>query len=119
MKTLVFLHGTTIMHKAAIGHTREEIVKQVIAGDKSVHDYASYVPVGQAVKKLKAWQQQGVEILYLSSHETVEDVEKDKSVLKKYGFPDGRVLFRQKGEQYQDIAERIMPDVSSVSLRLP
>lgn len=111
MKILVFLHGTTIMHKAAIGHAREEIVNQVIAGDKSVHDYASYVPVGQAVKKLKAWQQQGVEILYLSSHETMEDVEKDKSVLKKHGFPDGQVLFRQKGKQYQDIAERIVPDV--------
>ncbi|MEW6408349.1 MAG: hypothetical protein AB1465_06715 [Patescibacteria group bacterium] len=111
MKILVFLHGTTIMHKNAVGHTREEIVKQVEAKEKSVHDYKSYVPVGNAVKKLQNWKKDGAEILYLSSHETAEDVEKDKFVLKKYGFPDGQVLFRQTGEQYKDIAERIMPDI--------
>ena len=47
----------------------------------------------------------------MSSHKSIADVEKDKFVLKKYGFPDNQVLFRQKGEQYKDIAERIMPDV--------
>jgi len=83
MKILVFLHGTTIMHKNAVGHTREEIVKQVKDKEKSVHDYKSYVPVGGAVKKLQNWKKDGAEILYLSSHETAEDVEKDKFVLKK------------------------------------
>jgi len=99
------------MHKNAVGHTRAEIVKQVQEKEKSVHDYKSYVPVGNAVKKLQNWKKDGAEILYLSSHETVEDVEKDKFVLKKYGFPDGQVLFRQRGELYKDIAEKIMPDV--------
>ena len=111
MKILVFLHGTTIMHKNAVGHTREEIVKQVKDKEKSVHDYKSYVSVGNAVKKLQNWKKDGAEILYLSSHETAEDVEKDKFVLKKYGFPDGQVLFRQRNEQYKDIAEKIIPDV--------
>ena len=111
MKILVFLHGTTIMHKNAVGHTREEIVKQVKDKEKSVQDYKSYVPVGNAVKKLQNWKKDGAKILYLSSHETAEDVEKDKFVLKKYGFPDGQVLFRQRGEQYKDIAEKIMPDI--------
>jgi hypothetical protein len=111
MKILVFLHGTTIMHKNAVGYTREEIVKQALARDKSVYDYISYVPVGNAVKKLQIWKNQGVEILYLSSHVDVKDVEKDKFVLKKYGFPDGQVFFRQKGEQYKDIAEKIMHDI--------
>lgn len=111
MKILVFLHGTTIMHKNAIGRTHEEIVKQIKEREESVHDYKSYVPVGNAVKKLRAWKKDGAEILYLSSHETTEDVEKDKFVLKKYSFPDGPVLFRQRGEQYKDIAEKIMPDI--------
>lgn len=111
MKILVFLHGTTIMHKNAVGHKREEIVKQVVDGDRSVYDYISYVPVGNAVKKLKTWKKQGAEILYLSFHKTIDDVKKDKFVLKKYGFPDGQVLFRQKGEKYKDVAEKIMPDV--------
>ena len=29
MKVLVFLHGTTIMHRSAVGRTREERVQQV------------------------------------------------------------------------------------------
>ena len=104
------------MHKNASSHTRDEIVKQSkgffwVFRDKSVHDYKSYVPVGNAVKKLQNWKKDGAEILYLSSHETAEDVEKDKFVLKKYGFPDGQVLFRQADEQYKDIAEKIMPDI--------
>ena len=111
MKILIFLHGTLIMHKSAEGKTREERVKQVMDGDSSVHDYASYIPVGNAVEKLKSWQSQGAEILYLSSHENAEDVEKDKIVMEKYNFPKGQVFFRQAGESYKDIAEKIIPDI--------
>lgn len=99
------------MHKNAEGKAREERVKQVMDGDPAVHDYASYIPVGSAVEKLKSWQSQGAEILYLSSHETAEDVEKDKIVLKKYNFPKGQVFYRQNGESYKDIAEKLFPDV--------
>ena len=99
------------MHKSAEGKTREERVKQVMDGEPSVHEYASYIPVGNVLKKLKSWQSQGAEILYLSSHETAEDVEKDKSVLEKYGFPKGQIFYRQNGESYKDIAEKIIPNV--------
>lgn len=111
MKILVFLHGTTIMHKNAAGHTREEIVKQAIGGDTSVKDYASYIPVGNAPQKLQKWKKQGAEIFYLSSHKKAEDVEKDKTVLKKYKFPEGKIFFRENGEEYNEVAERIMPDI--------
>lgn len=111
MKILIFLHGTVIMHKSAESKTREERVRQVLGSDPSVHDYISYIPVGNAVEKLKSWQSQGAEILYLSSHETAEDVEKDKSVLEKYSFPKGQIFYRQNGESYKDIAEKIIPDV--------
>jgi len=111
MKILIFLHGTLIMHKNAEDKTREERVKQVLDSDPSVHDYISYVPIGNAVEKLKSWQAQGAEILYLSSHETVKDVEKDKLVLEKYDFPKGQIFYRQNGEPYKDIAEKIIPDV--------
>jgi hypothetical protein len=111
MKILIFLHGTLIMHKSAEDKTREERVKQVMTGNLSVHDYASYIPVGNAVEKLKFWQSQGAEILYLSSHETAEDVEKDKIVLEKYDFPKGQVFYRQNGESYRDIVEKIIPDI--------
>jgi len=111
MKILIFLHGTVIMHKSADGKTREERVMQVLNSDPSVHDYISYIPVGNAVEKLKSWQSQGVEILYLSSHETAEDVGKDKSVLEKYSFPKGQVFYRQNEESYKNIAEKIIPDI--------
>ena len=97
MNILIFLHGTLIMHKSAEGKTREERAKQVMDGESSVHDYASYIPVGNAVEKLKSWQSQGAEILYLSLHETAEDVEKYKIVLEKYNFPKGQVFYRQNG----------------------
>jgi hypothetical protein len=111
MRILVFLHGTTIMHKSALGCTREERVRQGVEREESIEDYASYVPIGNAVKKLQAWKSQGAEIFYLSSHETAEDFEEDRFVLKKYGFPAGQTFFRQHEETYADIAEKIMPDI--------
>lgn len=111
MKILVFLHGTTLMHQSAVGRTREERVRQVVERETSVHDFASYVPVGDAVRKLRTWERQSATILYLSSHRSLADVEKDRSVLRQHGFPAGSVLYRQAGEGYKDIAERILPDV--------
>lgn len=111
MKILVFLHGTLIMHKSTEGKSREERVQQVENKDSSVLDYASYIPVGNANEKLKSWEKQGAEILYLSSHETAKDIEKDKSVLEKYDFPKGQIFYRQNGESYKNIVEKIIPDV--------
>ena len=111
MKILIFLHGTAIMHKNAVGRSREERVKQSAEREESVLDYASYVPVGNAVQKLKHWETQGAEIVYLSSHTDGKDIEKDKLFLERYGFPKGVIYFRQNGEAYADVAERIMPDV--------
>jgi hypothetical protein len=111
MKILVFLHGTAIMHSSAVGRTREERVKQVLDHDKSVYDFASYVPLDNTVRKLQAWQQQGAEIIYLSSHKRLGDVDIDKAVLQNHAFPEGQVFFRQSGEQYHDIAEKILPDI--------
>ena len=109
MRILVFLHGTTVMHKNAKALAREEIIKQVREGDESVHDYALYLPIGNAVEKLRKWQRQGAKICYLSSHRNARDVERDKSVLKKYAFPDGQILYRQNREEYKDVVERIQP----------
>jgi len=111
MKILVFLHGTTIMHKSAAGQSRTKRVKQVIEKDPSVREYASYIPTEGAMEKLNSWYAQGAQILYLSSHESADDVVKDKEVLNKYSFPPGDVLYRRHGETYADIAERVLPDV--------
>ncbi len=97
------------MHKDAKGLPRERIVKQVTEGDVSVHNYASYIPVGNAARKLQEWKRQGAKICYLSSHKSTEDVRTDKSVLKKHAFPDGQIFYRRSGEEYKDVVERIRP----------
>ena len=104
------------MHKNALGHTRDEIVKQskgffLIFREKSVHDYKSYVPIGDAVKKLQNWKKDGAEILYLTSRRKPEEIKQIQNVLKKFKFPDGQLLFRQKDEEYKDVAERVIPDI--------
>lgn len=111
MKILIFTEGTVLMHKSALGHRREEIVEQVQNEDKSIHDYASYIPIGNAVNKISKWANQGAEISYLTSCKKVENVEKVRSVLLKYSFPSVNLYFRRDGEEYKDIAERIMPDI--------
>jgi len=111
MRILIFTEGTIIMHKNAVGHTRYEIVKQVEDEQEAVHDYKSYVPVGDAVKKLQNWKKDGAEILYLTSRRKPEEIKQIQNVLKKYRFPDGQLLFRQKNEEYKDVAERIIPDI--------
>lgn len=111
MKIMVFLHGTAIMHKSGLGKTPAERGKQVEENETSVHQYDTYVPVGDANKKLKKWQEQGAEIVYLSSHEDEGNVRKDIQVLTNYDFPDAPVLYRRGRETYADIAERVMPDI--------
>jgi hypothetical protein len=111
MKIMVFLHGTAIMHSSGVGHSREDRVQQVREGEPSVRDFAAYVPVGSSAQKLQSWHAQGAEILYLSSRQKPEDVEKDRSVLRKYQFPDGEIYYRGSQESYSDVAEKIMPDI--------
>ncbi|MBU1037089.1 hypothetical protein KKF32_03565 [Patescibacteria group bacterium] len=111
MKILIFTEGTIIMHKNAAGHSREEIVKQVKDNEKSVHNYASYIPIGDAVKKLTMWKNQGAKILYLTSRRKQNEIEDIKNVLKRYDFPDSQFLFRQENEKYKDVVEKTIPDI--------
>ncbi|MFH1631205.1 MAG: methyltransferase domain-containing protein [Candidatus Aenigmatarchaeota archaeon] len=122
IKIMVFLHGTTIMHKTAFGVSAKERLKQVARGDKSVCDQSSYVPIGNVIKKLKKWKAQGADILYLSpltksksvrvdERASEKDFDGEKSVLLRYGFPKGRLYHRKTGEQYKDIVEKAIPDV--------
>lgn len=111
MRILVFLHGTTIMHAAGAGCTREERVDQVRRRESSVRQFAKYVPIGNAVAKVRTWASQGAEIVYLSSHRRSEQVEQDRLVLVRHGFPRGEVVSRCDEETYADVATRMAPDV--------
>ena len=95
MKILIFTEGTIIMHQ----------------NEESIKDFANYIPIGQAVVKIKGWVDQGHEIIYLTSRTKPEEIIAIQDVLDKYCFPKGELLFRKTGEEYKDVAERIKPDV--------
>ena len=119
MKILVFTEGTVLMHALAKGVSREErvrqsqnIITQFKATPGSVRDFKNYIPVGNAVEKLKSWKKQGAEIVYLTSRKIRSEIEIIKKILSKYNFPDWQNLyFRKQGEEYKDVAERLVPDV--------
>ncbi len=98
------------MHKSAVGHDRSTIVRQVRWRVPSVRKYAEYVPVGNAVEKTRKWAKQGWEIVYLTSRRN-DDVSSIQSVLRHYDFPVGVLEYRKEGEEYTDVAERVMPDI--------
>ena len=99
------------MHQNAVGLAREEIVKQVPEQESSIHDYQSYVPVGNAVQKIRAWKDQGAVICYLTSRKKPDEIEAIKQVLDKHNFSKGQLFFRQNNEECADVVERVMPDV--------
>jgi hypothetical protein len=112
MKVLVFTEGTLIMNSGAKGLSREDIVKQVLEGKElSIREYGTYIPVGDGAKKLQLWKSQGAEIVYLTSRTKPVEIGAIRSVLKKHDFPKGQLLFRREGEEYKDVAERVMPDI--------
>lgn len=132
MTILIFTEGTVLVHGSAKGKTREEIVQQskkfgiqmekkflVFLGyanyrinPSGINDYQSYIPVHNAVEKIKKWKNQGVTIFYLSSRRVKKKIEAIGNVLQKYSFPDSQnLLYRQQGEDYKDVAEKLMPDI--------
>ena len=122
MKILIFLQGTVLVHKSAIGKAREQIVKQSKDYGESIRNFNEYIPIGNAVEKLKGWAEQGAEIYYLSAltendkarGDEVVDKENllvDQEVLDKYRFPKGKIYHRKKEESYAQIAENLMPNI--------
>ncbi len=111
MKILIFTEGTVTMHSTGKDLSREEIVKQVVDNESSVKDYASYVPVRNAVEKIKKWASQGAKICYMTSRRTEKEVNDVKTMLKKEGFPEGELFFRKGNETYQEAAKRVSPDI--------
>jgi len=116
MRILVFTEGTVFIggdvahlsRQERIRAVREEIARQA-AGEPI--DFRAEVPAGNAVEKLHTWKRQGAEIMYLTSRTRPDEIEDIRYVLSQYGFPQGELFFRQEGEAYKDVAERVLPDV--------
>lgn len=130
---MIFTEGTALMFQAGKNLSRQERVKlsqaagiqqeesnlsfesasQLTPAEPgSVYDFSSYLPAGKTVAKLNAWKKQGAEICYLTSRRIKPEIEIIKGILKTYNFPDSQNLFfRLQGEEYKDVAAKIMPDI--------
>lgn len=95
MKILIFTEGTIIMHSS----------------DNKIEDYASYIPVKNAVSKVKQWKNQGYDISYITSRQTPEEVKIIEDVLEKHNFPEGTLYFRKEDEEYKDVVARVKPNI--------
>ena len=133
MKILVFVEGTVLVFRAGKNLSRKERVK--ISQGAGIqregrklsyltsaplppvkpgfpYDFATNLPLGNAVEKLKTWKNQGATILYLTSRRIKQEIDAIKNILKKYDFPDRKNLsFRHQNEDSKDVAERLMPDI--------
>lgn len=99
------------MHRGGLSYSREAIVKQVEKGESSVHDFSSYVPIGNAVRKLVGWNQQEATLYYLTSRRESTEIAQIQKVLNVHSFPKGQLLYRTADQEYLDIAERLCPDL--------
>jgi hypothetical protein len=85
-----------------------------VLGPKSIlglYFHARYVPIGNCVEKIRKWEEQGAEIIYITSRSTEKQVGGIKHLLEKYNFPGTKLLYRKKGQKYRDIVEAVMPDI--------
>lgn len=70
------------MHKNGLGHTREEIVRQVWSINSIIKNFAEYIPIKNAVEKIQKWEKQGYKIIYFSSRRKIEQLNDIRGVLK-------------------------------------
>lgn len=69
-----------------------------------------YKPIGNAVEIVNGWQKQGYEI-YLCSYVRKGRYRFIKQIIDFYGMKYTEILCREKGEQYNEIVERIRPNI--------
>ncbi len=110
LKLLVFLQGTTFIESALIGKTREESVKKSREWAAKGGWLGELVPIGNAAKKVRTWSEH-VELFYLTASRKEENVAKCQIALKRWTFPEGRLLHREKDQSYSDLITPLRPDV--------
>jgi hypothetical protein len=95
IKIMIFTEGTVLGHRNIF----------------QIFNYATYIPIGNCIDKIQAWQQQGAEIIYFTSRKKEKQVNEIASVLKKYHFSGTRLYFREAKQEYKDIIELVVPDI--------
>jgi len=76
----------------------------------ALYNHNAYIPIGESVRKIKRWQEQGAKIIYCSSRKK-KQARSMAELLKKFGFVGEFLVVREKNEKYKDIVEKIEPDI--------
>jgi hypothetical protein len=76
----------------------------------ALYNHKAYIPIGNAVNKIKEWERQGANIIYCTSRKKrqANDI---ASLLKRYDFEGAYLVSRDPKEKYQDIVETLRPDI--------
>lgn len=94
IKIMIFVEGTILKPKSLL----------------SLYNHRTYIPIGNAVPLIDSWHQQGAQLLYCTSQKE-KHAEEMAQLLKHYKFSGSRLYFREKGQTYKDIVERIRPNI--------
>lgn len=113
--------GKEMRYKKLVQHNEKSptttimlFTEGTVLGPKSIlglYFHSNYIPIGNCRDKIHAWEEQGAEIVYITSRKTEEQVDEIKDLLKKYDFPGTRIYYREKNQKYKDIIEAVMPDI--------
>ena len=110
MKKIVLNSDTAVECKLSILIFTEG----TIIGPGRLIDFYSptkYVPIANYTDKIKKWNDNGAQIIYLTSRKSDSSVESIRSLLTKYGFPGVCLYYRTGADKYKDIVQSIKPDI--------
>ena len=99
MGFLELLSGITILKTKNVKEENVKIMvftEGTILGPKSIFhhfNHSSYIPINNSVDLLKSWEQQGAEIVYLTSRKKEKHAEIIKDLLLNYHFPGSRLYY--------------------------
>jgi len=94
IKILIFAEGTILKPKSLF----------------SIYNHKTYLPIGNSISIINEWHKQGSEILYCTSRKKNQAIE-IADILKRNDFAGTKLFYREKGEKYRDIVERVRPDI--------
>lgn len=94
-KIMIFVEGTILKPKSKCIFSKSNITR--------------YVAIGNAVEKIKRWQEQGFEIIYLTSLKS-RGAMKLARRLDELGFVGSMVGYRQKYQNYNTLFKEEQPD---------
>lgn len=95
-KIMIFVEGTILKPK------HNNIISRICV--------TSYVPINNAIETLKKWQEEGYEIIYLTSLKGRKAM-KMAQHLDELGFTGSMVGYRQRNQDYATLIKEELPDI--------